>query len=79
MFNDFFQVRTKHEPQKWPIKDVAAERIQEIQMPPPSLSKKIQNENLNPNVPEFIPCDNTSKTAGNPKNEVELMKKLSLS
>lgn len=48
-------------------------------MPPPSLSKKIQNENLNPNVPEFIPCDNTSKTAGNPKNEVELMKKLSLS
>ncbi|XP_044764645.1 la-related protein 1B isoform X2 [Coccinella septempunctata] len=61
------RVRTKHDPTKWPIIDMNGERIEERLLPPPPLPKKLReqnNENLNPNVAEFIPFENSSKKAG---------------
>lgn len=56
------QVRTKHDPLKWPILDKNGE-VQHITalnlVPPPPMPKTfrmdLQNENLNPNVAEFVP------------------------
>lgn len=58
------QVRSKRNPTKWPILDKNNEINNELIMklvPPPPLPKKRlrdhQNENLNPDVAEFIPQD----------------------
>lgn len=59
-----FQVRTKHDPMKWPILDNKGEIEVSVAhlVPPPPLPKTFrldtQNENLNPNVAEFVPSEN---------------------
>ncbi|XP_044256944.1 la-related protein 1-like isoform X1 [Tribolium madens] len=63
-FASGFKVRPKHEPTKWPlldgnndIKKVASQLV-----PPPPLPRTLRIENLNPDVPEFIPEHNNNKT-----------------
>ncbi|KAL3289500.1 hypothetical protein HHI36_022919 [Cryptolaemus montrouzieri] len=70
-----FKVRTKHDPTKWPILDKKGEKVEEDikqLLPPPPLPKKLRDhniENLNPNVAEFIPFENSGIKSGNNKNE----------
>jgi la-related protein 1 len=59
-----FKVRPRHEPTKWPlldgnddIKKVASQLV-----PPPPLPRTLRIENLNPDVPEFVPEHNNNKT-----------------
>ncbi|XP_063929139.1 la-related protein 1-like isoform X2 [Zophobas morio] len=63
-FASGFKVRPKHEPTKWPlldgnndIKKVASQLV-----PPPPLPRTLRIENLNPEVPEFVPEHNNNKT-----------------
>lgn len=57
------KVRPKRNPNKWPILDKNNESSNELIMklvPPPPIPKKVrdqQNENLNPDVAEFVPQD----------------------
>lgn len=57
-----FKVRTRDNPTKWPIYDPQAESTELLySVPPPPLPRKYRdnnlghNDNLNPNVPEFVP------------------------
>lgn len=67
-FTAEFKVRPKHDPTKWPllddnndIKKVASQLV-----PPPPLPKTLLRiENLNPDVPEFIPEHNNNKSNNN--------------
>ncbi|XP_050313917.1 la-related protein 1B [Anthonomus grandis grandis] len=78
-----FKVRAKNDPAKWPILDKNNDKEHEIiskLLPPPPLPRSIQQnqENLNPDVAEFIPVEkensNLSKT-GNKENENPQQKK----
>lgn len=56
------QVRSKRNPTKWPILDKSNESKNKLNklVPPPPIPKKVrdhQNENLNPDVAEFVPQD----------------------
>ncbi|RZC34939.1 la-related protein 1 [Asbolus verrucosus] len=66
-FASGFKVRPKHDPTKWPlldgnndIKKVASQLV-----PPPPLPRTLRIENLNPDVPEFVPEHNNNKTNNN--------------
>lgn len=54
-----FQVRTRENPTKWPIYDPKAQSTELLyEVPPPPLPRKYRDnnvDNLNPDVPEFVP------------------------
>lgn len=63
-----FKVRTRENPTKWPIYDPKAQSTEVLyEVPPPPLPRKYRDtnsnlDNLNPDVPEFVPGNDLTDT-----------------
>lgn len=69
-FASGFKVRPKHDPTKWPLLDGNNDikKIPSQLVPPPPLPRTLRIENLNPDVPEFVPEHNNNDNKSNDTN-----------